>query len=215
VTAGTACTDDGSFCTGPERCNGSGSCVSQGDPCLPLNTTDANCASSCDEQANSCSANDPDGTGCNDGLTCNGADSCLAGSCDTHADDCAPNPNDGQQGQTTVCGGGALPSQPAGCIQLYDCGPDMTCTGTGDDTLLGSSGTNASGQFCITTSAPLQCRQQVVAIDVCQTPPLVGNSFFVRCEAPVPVMSPAMAAALVFLLSLIGLYGLRRLRTEP
>jgi hypothetical protein len=148
-------------------------------------------------------------------MTCNGADTCLAGTCDQHADDCAPNPTEGSQGGMIVCGFGALPNQPAGCIQLFDCGPDMMCN-TPDDILLGSSGTGGTGQFCVTTTVELTCRQHVFTIDTCAMPtPLVGDDLFIRCEAPVPLLSPTMALALITLLSFVGFFGLRRLRRSP
>jgi hypothetical protein len=76
---GTPCTDDGLFCTGPETCE-QFTCQSSGDPCLPLPGSDANCAQSCDEAADSCTATDPDGSLCDDGLLCAG-DSCQGGAC--------------------------------------------------------------------------------------------------------------------------------------
>lgn len=70
---GTACTDDGLFCTGLEQC-GSGMCLSAGDPCTanPVNRT-------CDETLNQCVVCliDPD---CDDGNDCTD-DLCVAGAC--------------------------------------------------------------------------------------------------------------------------------------
>ncbi len=89
---GTAC-DDGAFCNGGDTCNASGQCtVHTGDPCLPLVTTDNDCSGSCNEATNSCTANDPVGTVCNDGTFCNGTDTCNAsGQCSVHGGDpCLP-----------------------------------------------------------------------------------------------------------------------------
>ncbi|MFH2005517.1 MAG: hypothetical protein ABI333_02910, partial [bacterium] len=79
---GTGC-DDGLFCNGADTCNGGGSCIIHaGDPCLGGPA----CQNICNEGADNC--NSPVGTGCNDGLFCNGADTCDgAGSCGTHAGD--------------------------------------------------------------------------------------------------------------------------------
>ena len=49
--AGSAC-DDAVFCNGNDTCNASGTCANHsGDPCLPLNTNNADCSESCDEAA--------------------------------------------------------------------------------------------------------------------------------------------------------------------
>ena len=74
--SGTACSDDGDYCTGVEECNGAGACVSSGNPCLP--ETECN---HCNESTNSCF--DPLGTACSeDGLYCNGVEECDgAGTC--------------------------------------------------------------------------------------------------------------------------------------
>jgi hypothetical protein len=56
--SGTACTDDGMFCNGPEECDGSGTCVGTGDPC-----PGGEC-NTCQEDTDSCL--DPSGTACTD-----------------------------------------------------------------------------------------------------------------------------------------------------
>jgi cysteine-rich repeat protein len=73
---GTPCGDDGRYCTGPERCDGAGACVSAGDPCVE----GPECARTCNEAAGYCLA--PRGTPCSDDGdsctldTCTGAGSC-------------------------------------------------------------------------------------------------------------------------------------------
>ena len=89
---GTTCQDDGMFCTGSESCQ-AGLCVGSGNPCQGADG-DGDCGESCDEGANNCSGNDPNGSTCNDNVFCNGGDSCMNGSCSVHAGD----PCDGTDG---------------------------------------------------------------------------------------------------------------------
>jgi hypothetical protein len=86
---GSSCSD-GAYCNGTETCGG-GSCGnSAGNPC-PGHNAGPSCTDSCDEDADSCSADDANGTSCNDGFYCNGVDSCNSGSCVHTGDPCAPN----------------------------------------------------------------------------------------------------------------------------
>ncbi|HYC00902.1 MAG TPA: hypothetical protein VEC57_17345 [Candidatus Limnocylindrales bacterium] len=64
--AGTACTSDGQFCTGVEQCNGSGACVSPGDPCPAQDICFV-----CNTATQQCVDTDPDGDG-----HCLAADTC-------------------------------------------------------------------------------------------------------------------------------------------
>ncbi len=89
---GTVCAD-GTFCNGLDACS-SGACSQHGgDPCNGPDG-DSNCAESCDESADNCQANDPNGSACSDGTYCNGADTCSSGACSQHAG----NPCDGADG---------------------------------------------------------------------------------------------------------------------
>jgi hypothetical protein len=78
---GSACSD-GSFCSGTETCT-NGTCTnSTGDPCAAnVGDADANCAESCDDTSDTCTANDPNGASCTDGLFCTGDESCSGGTC--------------------------------------------------------------------------------------------------------------------------------------
>ena len=78
---GSACTD-GVYCNGTETCT-SGICGgSTGDPCAGnVGDADSDCSESCDEAADACSANDTDGSACEDGAYCNGTETCTAGVC--------------------------------------------------------------------------------------------------------------------------------------
>src|SRR6185436_5834405 len=84
---GTAC-DDGVFCTGADSCL-SGICAAHtGNPC-PGPDGDPNCAESCNEAADNCTAPDANGSACDDGLFCTGAETCLAGTCVHMGNPCA------------------------------------------------------------------------------------------------------------------------------
>ena len=80
-----------------------------GNPC-PGPDGDGNCSESCNEAADNCTAPDPNGSACSDGLFCNGTDTCNAGACSVHTGDpCLPlNTADGNcstscnEGRTTV-----------------------------------------------------------------------------------------------------------------
>ncbi len=71
--------NDSLFCTGPELCQ-SGMCVSSGDPCAGnVGDNDTDCSESCDEAADSCTANDPISV-CSLGF-CDGDGTCIASVC--------------------------------------------------------------------------------------------------------------------------------------
>lgn len=134
---GTSC-DDSTFCNGADTCNGSGSCSHAGDPCLPLNTTNIDCSESCNEMTDACTANDPNGTACNDGVFCNGADTCSGGACSVHPGDpcggpdgdcnceesCDENADNCQGNDPTAssCDGGLGFCNAAGCCNGLTCG---------------------------------------------------------------------------------------------
>lgn len=211
AASGTACTTNDVFCDGPEVCDGNGACHSSGDPCLPLPTNDANCATSCDEDSETCTANDPAMTACNDGLSCNGADSCVEGSCTQHASNCQPDIDMGQEGDEAVSGCGAPPNLGPTCIQIRTCGEDRICFNQ-DDMTLGTGGTDATGCFTIELGAALVCNDRIYAQDVCSmTFPVVGAIFGTDCIVPAPLLSPMMFGALLAALSAVALFGLRRL----
>ena len=88
---GTAC-DDGDFCNGTETCT-SGFCTnSTGDPCAGPDNDD-DCQESCDETVDSCTANDPTFSACDDGFYCNGADQCVSGACTSSGINPCPGPD--------------------------------------------------------------------------------------------------------------------------
>lgn len=72
--------DDGAFCDGSDSCSGGSCSIHAGNPCSGTDG-DANCAESCDESANTCTAADPNSNPCNDGDDCTDNDQCSAGAC--------------------------------------------------------------------------------------------------------------------------------------
>jgi hypothetical protein len=91
-SAGSAC-NDGLFCNGADTCNMSGACSGHaGDPC-PGPDGDNDCKESCNEGTDSCTANDPNGSACTDGMFCTGTDTCMAGTCSVHTGDPCPGPD--------------------------------------------------------------------------------------------------------------------------
>lgn len=76
----TAPCDDGIFCNGTDTCSAGSCAIHTGDPC-PGADRDADCAESCNETADACTAADPDGSTCaDDGDVCT-TDACSAGTC--------------------------------------------------------------------------------------------------------------------------------------
>ncbi len=75
---GSPCSD-GLFCNGSESCSAGVCGSSSGNPC-PGPDGDGDCSETCNEDANSCTANDPDGSDCN-GIVDNIC--CAQGSCIT------------------------------------------------------------------------------------------------------------------------------------
>lgn len=79
-TPENALCNDGFFCNGAEICDLASGCVSGTPPC-PGPDGDGNCAESCNEAGQNCTANDPDSSGCDDGNQCTSGDTCFNGSC--------------------------------------------------------------------------------------------------------------------------------------
>lgn len=78
--ANSAPCDDGSFCNGVDTCSGGSCSVHAGNPC-PGPDGDAACAESCSEAADSCTAQDPNGSPCSDNDACTTGDNCQSGLC--------------------------------------------------------------------------------------------------------------------------------------
>jgi hypothetical protein len=91
--SGAPC-DDGRFCTVGERCDAAGSCAGGASPC-PAGDGDGNCAESCDELADACTAFDAEGAACDDGLFCTASDLCDGrGVCNGWGDPCTTSAGD-------------------------------------------------------------------------------------------------------------------------
>jgi hypothetical protein len=150
---GSSCTD-GLFCDGTETCS-SGVCGnSTGDPC-PGPDGDGNCSESCNEAGNNCTAPDPNGSSCTDGLFCNGADTCNAGACTTHAGDPCPGP-DGDNDCSESCneaGNNCLGNDPDGS----SCSDGLFCNGA--DTCNSGSCTAHAGDPCTGPDGDTDCSE--------------------------------------------------------
>ncbi|HYC00528.1 MAG TPA: hypothetical protein VEC57_15450 [Candidatus Limnocylindrales bacterium] len=84
---GSAC-NDGRYCTVVDSCGADGTCTGSGSPC-PFADGDGNCAESCDELADACTAVDAQGTPCDDGMFCTASDQCDGrGFCRGSGDPC-------------------------------------------------------------------------------------------------------------------------------
>ncbi|HEY2774590.1 MAG TPA: hypothetical protein VGK20_11145 [Candidatus Binatia bacterium] len=95
--------NDGLFCTVGETCNASGACIGGSSPC-PGADGDGNCAETCDELGRSCTASDPEGSPCDDGLFCTATDTCDGrGTCRGWGDPCAADVGDGDSDCSESC----------------------------------------------------------------------------------------------------------------
>lgn len=122
--------DDGLFCNGQDSCQ-RGICTPSGDPCVGADG-DGDCSESCDEKRDSCTANDPDDSICNDGLFCTASDTCQAGTCTGAGDpcsgadgdlDCSESCNEGADSCTGLDPDGTLCRASTG-----DCDAEETCS---------------------------------------------------------------------------------------
>ncbi len=126
---GSEC-DDELFCNGSDTCSG-GTCSSHAEaPCAGPDGDD-DCRESCNEETDTCNANDTNGSSCNDGLFCNGTETCLNGLCNVHSG----NP----------CGAG--PECRQGCNEGFDTCNDPVGTPCSDD------GFECTDDFCNGTGA--------------------------------------------------------------
>jgi hypothetical protein len=148
---GAACSD-GVFCNGPDTCLG-GTCSQHGGNPCPGPDGDANCAESCDEANDSCTAADANGSTCADGLFCNGSDTCGGGTCSAHSGDPCPGPDgDGNCAEscdeTTDTCSGADPNGSA-------CSDGLFCNGA--DSCGGGSCSAHAGNPCPGHNAGPNC----------------------------------------------------------
>jgi hypothetical protein len=123
---GSPCTDT-LFCTGVDTCNGMGTCTSPGNPCV-LNPNDNDCSQTCNEGADQCNGNDPNGSACEDGLFCTDNDTCQGGNC-VGGDDPCQGP-DSDTDCTESCDEDADDCQgndPNNSLCHFSCFPDGVC----------------------------------------------------------------------------------------
>jgi hypothetical protein len=142
---GSSC-DDGLYCSGAETC-ASGVCVSAGDPCPSVGDGDADCSESCDEVTHLCTANDPAGATCDDGLFCTMGETCAAGACGGSAvDPCAANVGDADTDCSESCDE-ASDACTANDPDSSACDDGMFCNGA--ETCTAGACGDSSGDPCI------------------------------------------------------------------
>ncbi|MEM6786454.1 MAG: hypothetical protein AAF928_06965 [Myxococcota bacterium] len=141
---GTSC-DDGQYCNGSDSCL-SGNCSQHaGSPCAGVGDGDGDCSEACNETNDSCTANDPNGSSCNDGAFCNGADTCLNGSCSQHTGNPCGSVGDGDSDCSEACNetnDSCTANDPNGS----SCNDNLYCNGT--DSCLNGSCSVHSGSPC-------------------------------------------------------------------
>lgn len=131
--AGSACSD-GRFCTVGEACNEAGEC-SGGSPRCAGPDADDDCSESCDELADACTADDPAGAACSDGLFCTATDRCDGrGQCRGTGDPCGGVIDDADGDCSEACDEGsdacgAPDPDGAPCDDGLACTADERCLG--------------------------------------------------------------------------------------
>ncbi|MBX7081387.1 MAG: hypothetical protein K1X88_19455 [Nannocystaceae bacterium] len=130
---GSAC-NDGSFCTATDTCT-NGVCGGTGNPCAALiGDNDSDCSENCNEAADNCTSNDPNGSACNDGLFCTVTDTCTGGVCGGTGNPCTANVGDNDSDCSESCNeatNNCTTNDPNGssCNDGLFCTATDTCTG--------------------------------------------------------------------------------------
>jgi hypothetical protein len=163
--------DDGLFCTGADACVG-GSCSDHPAPPCAGPDGDADCGESCDEATQTCTANDPNGSACNDGLFCTADDSCNDGSCSGASRDCNAV---GDQCRDGVCDENADlcvgPPKPEGtpCNDASNCTTPDACDDAGNCVGLPNPGACLDDFTCYRAGAPSGSERFVAQTNVTLT----------------------------------------------
>jgi hypothetical protein len=117
-----------------------------------------------------------------------------------------------------VSGRGTARAKPEDtCIQIWEAGPNRvpdSPLGSIDDTLLGTGGTDASGNFVaadgsfgIPIATPLRAGQRIFAVDVCAD---LLSTVFLIVLTPAPVLSPLWLLTVALGLAAAGIRRLAR-----
>ncbi|MBX3024444.1 hypothetical protein KF840_05990 [bacterium] len=146
---GTNC-DDGAFCNGSDTCSAGNCDVHAGDPC-PGPDGDTNCAESCDETADNCTAPDPAGSLCRPAS----GDCDLAEVCDGVSATC---PADAKEPDGTSCDDASVCTQSDTCqgglctgADPLDCDDGDACTADSCAPLSGCVNDDAPAGGCLTS----------------------------------------------------------------
>ena len=154
-TNNTASCTDNTYCNGADTCSGGTCSVHAGNPC-PGADGDSDCSEVCNEATDTCTANDPNGSACDDGLYCTLTDTCTSGTCSGTSSPCAGADGDGDCTETcdetandcngddpdgSACTDGLFCTEPDACSSgtctgaALDCSAsDTSCkTGTCDE----------------------------------------------------------------------------------
>lgn len=199
VSSGTTCRGAAGECDAPEQCTGtSGACPP--DQLRPAGTA-------CSPDADPCTTDACSGTS----VACTHVVNPL----------CLPSfPGGPVAGSSTVTGT-SNPQCIGGVVKIFDCGPEVPpicahCTTEVGcpDQKIGQGTKDSKGNFVITVTPPLKPGQIIYATDGCTDPALVGPDTVVTRPAPAPVLSPHLMLMLVAVLGLVGVLGVRRLRTS-
>lgn len=114
--------DDGAYCNGVETCGAGGVCQAGRAPC-PGADGDANCAESCNETSDTCTANDPFGSSCgSDGQVCSSGRCVCGPNAGSSAGQCCDSNCEGaHRAATTFCGECRVDTVTGGSCQYYTC----------------------------------------------------------------------------------------------
>jgi len=197
--SGSSCPDDGLFCSGIERCDGAGACVSTGNPCTGgpdcqnvCNETADNClalgGAPCSDEPNPCTVDTCDGAGTcghvpgNAGATCRASagDCDLAELCTGLSATCPPN---GFVPSGTPCGSSADTecTDPDTCNGLGTCQPNDESSGTPCSDANACTDPDAcDGSGNCTAGGPLDCNDD----DLCTQDSCDTGSGCVNADTP-------------------------------
>jgi hypothetical protein len=171
---GSAC-DDGLFCTAVDTC-GLGVCNGAGNPC-PQEDPNISCKEGCNEDKDDCSAAEPLGAPCEDGMFCTLGDQCDGGGgCIAGNGSPCPGP-DGDFDCTETCSefaGDCIASDPVGSVCDND---GLFCNGRGVCNNQGQCNMQGAMAPCPGPDGDSNCAESCdESADVCCAPDPEGSA---------------------------------------